>query len=141
MAMPMFIFPDPMPCLGHVSGKCRGMGKWRRRSQGHRGEQPSLASNPALSNYGRWLQRTLTGCRELFLMVVNMANPGGGLACYCSFSEKVESGLFWAGDKTSDPEAGQSRPGPWGKASVCPCHWVRLWPDPRQLSGLCSPSL
>lgn len=97
------------------------------KSQGHRGGQPSLANNPALSQYGLGAAKDHDRLGKLFLMVANMATLGRGLACYSSSSsKKMESGLFWAGDRTSDPEAGQSRPGPRGKAFVHPCSQVRV---------------
>lgn len=79
---------------------------------GHRGGQYSLAGNPGLSHCGLVAAENPDGLGELLFMVVSMATSGRGLACYCSFSEKVESSLLWAGDGTSDPEAGQSRPDP-----------------------------
>lgn len=96
------------------------------KSQGHRGGQPSLANNPALSHYGLGAAKDLDGLGKLFLMVANMATLGRGLSCYSSFSKKMESGLFWAGGRTSDPKAGQSRPGPRGKAVVHPYSQVRV---------------
>lgn len=103
------------------------------KPQGHRGGQPSLVSSPALSHYG------LDGLGKLFLMVTNMATLGRGLACYCSFSTKMDSGLFWAGDRTCDLEAGQSRPGPRGKAFAHPCSQARVaaLPEPALPIGEC----
>lgn len=39
-------------------------------------------------------------------MAVNMQTLGKGLAGHFGFCKKIESGLFWAGDRTSGPEAG-----------------------------------
>lgn len=73
---PKFIFPNPMPCCGHVSGKCKGMGGWRRSSQGHRGGQPSLASNPALPNYGLVAAKDLDGLGGAVLHGGEHGSPG-----------------------------------------------------------------
>lgn len=47
-----------------------------------------------------WLQRALMGWGKPVFMVVNMLTLGKGLAGHFGFLKKVESGLFWAGDRT-----------------------------------------
>lgn len=125
VTMPIFTFPNPTPCPTHVSGKCRGMRGWRRSPKAIEEGNPAWQQPCPVPLWPRG-GKGLDGLGKLFLMVANMATLGRGLACYCSFPKKMESGLFWAGDRTSDPEAGQSRPGPQGKAFVYPCSQVRV---------------
>lgn len=94
-----------MPCLGHVSGNAGGWGDGGDISKAIE-EGNQLGQQPCPAHYGLVVAKDLGG---LFFMAMNVATLGRGLVCYCNFSKKVESGLFWAGDRISDSEAGLRR--------------------------------
>lgn len=87
-----------MPCLGHMSGNAGGWGDGGDISQPTE-EGNQLGQQPCSARYGLVAAKDFGG---LFFMAMNVATLGRGLVCCCNFSKKVESGLFWAGDRISD---------------------------------------
>ena len=84
-----------------------------------------MTSDPGLSHYGLVAAKDLDGLGELLFMVVNMATAAEAWLATAASLRRWRVACSGLGTGHLTQEAGQSRPGPWGKACVYPCSLVR----------------